>query len=229
MKFSKDVKNIISSSKRIAWQLNNSYLTPKHLFLGLIHCNSKITIEILSELGVETVNLAEALKDEIQQKSKKNKWIDLSLSVKQILKDSAIEAKIFKSKNIESYHLLAAILLDKENEVTKLLEKSGIDYKVFASHIKYRIHTKEIEIVIPKSPLKLKEVLFLCRIRIMRRFSRNRIITDRKIVKLMVYKIRVKGGISETFQDKLFQFLDEIKSQKEEEEFKYLVGILPNK
>lgn len=80
-----------------------------------------------------------------------------------------------------------------------------------------------------KSPLKLKEFLLLCRIRIMRRFSKNRITTDRKIVKLMVYKIQDKGGTSETFQDKLFQFLDKIKSQKEEEEFKYLVGILSNK
>jgi hypothetical protein len=229
MKFSKEVKNIISTSKRIARQLNNSYLTPEHLFLGLIHCDSKITIDILNELGVETINLSKALKDEIQQNSKKQKWIDLSLKVKQILKDSAIEAKIFKSKNIESYHLLAAILLDKENELTKRLNKSRIDYKEFTSHIKYRIHSKGIEIVIPKSPLRLKEVLLLGRIRIMRYFSKNRIVTDRKIVKLMVYKIRVKGGASETFQDKLFQFLDKIRYQKEEEEFKYLVGILTNK
>lgn len=228
MKYSKDVKNIILNSKRIARQFNNNYLIPEHLFLSLVRCKSKITIDILGELGFDTSKLFEELKDEIQQKSAKNKWIIPSLNFKQILKDSAIEAKIFKSKNIESYHLMAAILLNKENEVTRRIKKSGIDYRHFISHIKYRIHTGEIDIVIPKSPLKLKEILLLGRIGIMRFFSKNRIITDRRIVQLMVYEIRVKGT-SETFKDIFFQFLDKIKAQKEEEEFKFLVRIYTNK
>ena len=228
MKFSREVKKIISTSVNRAKNFNSEYVTPEHLFLGVIKSNDKVTRDILIDLGVDIDYFTDSLKATIREKNDRNGRKKISINTDKILKASAIEAKIFKSKKIEPYHLLAAILLDRDNEVTQQLESLRINYKVFASQVKYKIYTNEIQIV--KSPLKFREKALMGRILAMKYFATNRIRTDRKIVEYMVNEIFVKRGTSsDIFQDKLYEFLDDCKVTKDEKEYNYLMEILKNK
>ena len=227
IKFSSEVSNIITLSKEEAKRFNNENIMPEHLFLSLIKSNSKVTIDILIDLGADIKSLTETIENSIKRKNgsvaKKNKF---SIKVEKILKVSYLEAKIFKSKQVESYHILTSILREDENEVTRQLNMIGINHKSISSAIEERIESKKIQQ--RQSTLSSREIILSIKIFLIKYLTKDKIKADRKIVEFMAKEIFIKGSTSDSFQNKLYAFLDECKVKKDKDEFIYLVEIVKN-
>ncbi len=131
-KFSKTIKNILSFSKDEALRLGNDYIDTEHLFLGMVRQGSGLAIDILEDLGVNLQVMKSYIEKKIRSKTpsihtEKDNF-PLMKSAERVLKLIYLEAKDLKDKEIDSEHLLLAILKDKNSLVTKVLDTNEIDY-----------------------------------------------------------------------------------------------------
>lgn len=227
IKFSREANNIVRLSNEEARRLNNENISPEHLFLSLIKSNCKVTIDILIGLGADINRLTSTVEDSIKgEKKPLAKTGRFSIKAEKVLKISSLEAKLLKSKKIESFHILTSILRDDENEVTKQLNGIGINHESVSSEIEGRAEIKKDQSGKPVP--SIREIFLFMRIFLIKHLTKDSIKADRKIVKLMAKEIFVKRGTSDYFQDKLYDFLDGCKAKKGHEEFIYLVDIVRN-
>lgn len=182
---------------------------------------------MLVALGADIDGLTSKIEHSIKrEKSPQVKKHQFSVKVEKILKISLIEAKLQQSNSVESYHMLASILRNKGNEVTKQLNKIGINYESISSEIERSVETKKDGS--GKSVPSIREIFLSIRIFLIKQLTKDSIKADRKIVKLMAKEIFLQRGTSDSFKDKLYGFLDECKTKKSQEEFIYLVDIVKN-
>ena len=71
--FSESVSEVINFSKEEANRLQNPYIEPEHLLLGLIRYNSGIAIQLLLALNIDLDSLKTELEDYLRQK--KDFWL----------------------------------------------------------------------------------------------------------------------------------------------------------
>lgn len=131
--FSQKVSEVILYSKEEANRLQNNFIGPEHLLLGLIRDGEGKAVEILSKLNI---NLQE-IKQQIEAKLKDKMNIiaysetDISLTneASRILKMCILEARLLKNTVADTEHILLAILKDKNNLAANVLEEHNIAYK----------------------------------------------------------------------------------------------------
>lgn len=131
-KFSQSARNVLSYSREEALRLGNNYIGLEHLLLGIIRQEESTAVRILSFLGVELDKIKNrvetAIEQPTQQQYTKIEQIPLVKQAEKALKITFLEAKQFKSEVIGTEHLLLALLKDKDNLATQLLEKFGVNY-----------------------------------------------------------------------------------------------------
>ena len=71
----------------------------------------------------------------------------------------------------------------------------------------------------------LREWVIKLKIFLLRNSGKSENEIDRKIVSLLSKEIIVKGGTTEAFQNKFYEFLDYCKTNKNEEEFNHLINL----
>ncbi len=131
LNFSQRINDVIGFSKEEAERLGNPYISPEHLFLGLLREGEGTAIEILDQLHVDLDNL----KSTIETKLKTNvvlehtDHIPLLKSSERILRLIYLEARAVKSENINTGHLLLALLKDNNGFIPELMEEEKIDYE----------------------------------------------------------------------------------------------------
>lgn len=143
--FSQRLKDVLSYSKEEAIRLGNQQIGNEHLFLGILRSDSGKAIEILKRLNI---NL-DIIKSEIENRLRTDTAIDLNVSTNLQLFKSAertltlvnLEAKALKTKEVDTEHLLLAILKDENNIATQLL----VDYKVTYRIVKEELEKKDIK------------------------------------------------------------------------------------
>lgn len=131
--FSQKVSEVILYSKEEANRLQNNFIGPEHLLLGLIRDGEGKAVKILSKLNI---NLQE-IKQQIEAKLKDKMNIiaysetDISLTneASRILKMCILEARLLKNTVADTEHILLAILKDKNNLAANVLEEHNIAYK----------------------------------------------------------------------------------------------------
>ena len=129
--FSQKVSDIIIYSKEEAYRLNNRYIEPEHLLLGLIRDGEGKAIDILKNLNANLTNIRKHL--ELASSSEENRLkeneefnsISLSKSCAKILKMGILEARLFKNKTADTEHILLAILKENDNHAAFVLEQSS--------------------------------------------------------------------------------------------------------
>ena len=140
-KFTEHAKNAISFSKDEAQRLNNSFVGIEHLFLGVLREDNSTAIRILQDLSV---NLTE-IRKEIESTVSTNDDIPRITNeanihplrqVEKVLRFSYLEAIKYKASLIGTEHLLLAIMNEKENLVSKLIERQGATYQTIAEEVK---------------------------------------------------------------------------------------------
>lgn len=136
-KFSKRVKDVLAYSREEAIRLGNDHIGVEHLMLGLIREGKGVAIEILTLEGVDVIELKHKIELIVAKNynlgSNVNDDIPLQKQAERVLKSTYLEARNFNDEYIDTEHVMLAILKDKDNIVTKILEK---DYEVDSESFK---------------------------------------------------------------------------------------------
>ncbi len=135
--FSPRIKDIIGYSREEAIRLGNDYIGQEHLFLGILRDGEGIATDILENLGIVLSEMKELIEKKIRTDRAIDQKADIVMlkSTEKTLKLVYLEARSFKSKTVNSGHLLLAILKDNENIVTQLLVEYGVNYYMVRTQI----------------------------------------------------------------------------------------------
>ena len=131
--FTPRVTDIITYSKEEANRLNNSYIGPEHLLLGVLREGDGKAIEVLFNLNIDL----KELKKEIENTLLTNgtdipaKFEDLNFNAEasRILKLCILEARLMKCEAVDTEHILLAIMKQKNNNASHLLERHEVTYE----------------------------------------------------------------------------------------------------
>ena len=137
--FSPRVRKIMTYSREEAGRLQTNYLAPEHLMLGILRNGEGLAIQALKDFGIDIIELKDSIDNNIlkqQEYAYPNSEIVLSKSTEKILKMSILEARLTKSQETDSEHLLLAILKDHDNATAMLLEENHMDYNGAFTYIK---------------------------------------------------------------------------------------------
>ncbi len=153
-KFSPKVKLVIRKSCEEAKHLGHDYIGPEHLLLGLIQDNTDLAVKVLESLSVNTNELRNSLEEAIQYHpvATTNLNVDslpLNKQAERILKVTLLEAKMQRSDEIGTEHLLLSILKDKENIACKVLNKYDVDYDIYKNELNYVRKEQDMDIASP--------------------------------------------------------------------------------
>ena len=130
------IKNILKKAFKEAIRLGDQKIKPEHLFLSILSDKNNNTVEVIKEMGSDTILLAEKLESYLRFKIKNPKIVEvkivpLSETSKQILSSSQLESDKLSDDFIDVEHLTLAMLKNKTLDITKVLGNQGITYKTF--------------------------------------------------------------------------------------------------
>lgn len=133
-KLSAGLGRIIQKSKSEAHRLKSEFLNTEHFILGIIGTDNSAK-DMLQTLGVNLLQVkrkielmasqSTVLLPEVQESK-----ISFTKMADQALKRSELEARQYKSEEINSVHLLLGILYKLEDPATTLLDGYDVDYDV---------------------------------------------------------------------------------------------------
>jgi ATP-dependent Clp protease ATP-binding subunit ClpC len=131
-KFSPRVKDLMSHSRQEAFRLKNEFVSAEHLLLGLIKLNEGTAVNIIQEFQLDLMQIKTEI-DALLTKSSvahiENTNLPLLKQTENIIKQSYLEAKQFKSSIIGTEHILLTILRYEDCAACKILNKYGIMYE----------------------------------------------------------------------------------------------------
>ena len=134
-KFSKSVNNVFAYSREEALRLNHDTLGVEHLVLGMIRENTGMALKVLTSLDVDLIILRKSIEKKIKDRTIDQKVYDSSLPLtkqaEKILKITILEAKVDNSEFVNTEHLMLAILKNRDNVATRVLNTFDIDYDTF--------------------------------------------------------------------------------------------------
>jgi len=129
--FSQRVRKIMTFSREEAGRLQNSYLGPEHLMLGILRNGEGTAVQALMDFGIDINELKTHIDNQIANQhdniSGKSEIV-LTKNAEKILRLSILEARLTKSKETDSEHLLLAILKDGDNIAARALDARNLNY-----------------------------------------------------------------------------------------------------
>jgi ATP-dependent Clp protease ATP-binding subunit ClpC len=133
--FSDRVKEVLQFSRDEAKRLNHDSVGAEHLFLSLIRDEEDDVVKTLVELNLPLENFKVQLESKLSQRAgaqlNLNGDYPLTRQAESIIKLAVLEARNYKCENIDTVHLMIAILRLKDNIVAITLRDFDIDEKLF--------------------------------------------------------------------------------------------------
>jgi len=129
--FTELARKAIEYARDEAARLRHDYIGTEHLLLGLIRLGEGRAVEAITNLGLETTDLKAAIEEVVQPSGGTMTMGQLPLTAraKKTLEISGQEARALKSKDIDTEHILLALLKDEEGVASQVLSMFDIDYK----------------------------------------------------------------------------------------------------
>ena len=131
-KFSPRVKDLIRLSREVATNLFHDFVSPEHLFLGMLKLNEGKAIQILNEFQLDFLVLQKEIHVVLQKTSNPSSpqlaILPLLKQTENIIKQSYLESKQFKSAVIGTEHILLTILRYEDCAACQILNKYGLIY-----------------------------------------------------------------------------------------------------
>ncbi|MBS1573403.1 MAG: ATP-dependent Clp protease ATP-binding subunit, partial [Bacteroidetes bacterium] len=143
--FSDGLDKVIQLSKKEAFRLKSEFLSTEHLMLGIIETDNSAK-DILMNLQADLVQI----KRKIENMSVSNPnsltnpvaSISFTKMADQAIKRAELERRQYQSSEINTVHLLLAILFKHEDPITNVLAAYEIDYERATKE--YRIMLKNL-------------------------------------------------------------------------------------
>jgi ATP-dependent Clp protease ATP-binding subunit ClpC len=154
-KFSKHVREVLNYSREEAARLGNDYIGIEHFLLGIIRDGEGRAVDLLQSYTIDLMELRMRMEKALKNTESSRAMDDIPLvkQAEKCLKRTYLEAKVFRTENIETEHLLLAILRDTDNLATRAIRDYGVNYQIVSEDLKSMIadgtHTKEL----PKSEI----------------------------------------------------------------------------
>jgi ATP-dependent Clp protease ATP-binding subunit ClpC len=129
--FTEKARKSIEYARDEAARLKHDYIGTEHLLLGLIRLGEGLAIEILNNIGIDTNELKASVEEMVQPSGGTMQMGQLPLTAraKKTLEVSGNEARALKSKDIDTQHILLALLKDEEGVAAQVLSMYDVDYK----------------------------------------------------------------------------------------------------
>ena len=139
VRFSQHIRDVLLYSREESVRLGSGFIGPEHLFLGLLRDGQGGAVELLQSVGVDLQDFRRKMEARIAQNASSPASADgpvpLLKSVERVLKLVFLEAQSLSAPEVETEHLLLAILKDRTSLVTKMLNDMGIDYQTIRSEM----------------------------------------------------------------------------------------------
>ena len=131
----KRLRQIMTSASEEAKRLGNAKIHPEHLFLGILKLRSGKAIDILVSLGLNfhgvKNKIEERLKGKRYQADRPMEELEFSLPATSILKRVEGEAWDVGDSEVDSEHVMLAILKNPAGYISRLFSTMDIDYSRF--------------------------------------------------------------------------------------------------
>jgi len=129
--FTEAARKAIEYARDEAARLRHDYIGTEHLLLGLIRLGEGKAIEIIADIGLDLNELKQSIEEVVQPSGGTMTMGQLPLTAraKKTLENSGQEARALKSKDIDTEHILLALLKDEEGVAAQVLSMYDIDYK----------------------------------------------------------------------------------------------------
>jgi len=131
-KYSDRITRILGYSKEEALRLNNDYIGPEHLMLGLIRDGESRVIDVLRrKFYVNIPSIKEVLERTVRGSGARLLSTDIALNKQSttIMRLAVLEARLLKSEESDAEHMLLAILKQNDNTVARVLNDCDVTYK----------------------------------------------------------------------------------------------------
>lgn len=126
-KFTEKAINVVSSSQKIARELNAACVMSEHLLLALVSEAKGISLKIFKSYNIEYENLQEELLKDENRNHEENCELVFSNHYKEILKHCLDIATSSGNSTILYEHLFLAVITDTKSNNVKVLKKLGFD------------------------------------------------------------------------------------------------------
>jgi ATP-dependent Clp protease ATP-binding subunit ClpC len=136
--FTEGARKAIEYARDEAARLKHDYIGTEHLLLGLLRLGEGRAVEILGNIGIDLSELRQSVEDVVQPSGGTLAMGQLPLTAraKKLLEVSAQEARALRSKDIDTEHLLLAMLRDEEGVAAQVLSMYDVDYKEVYEELK---------------------------------------------------------------------------------------------
>ena len=141
--FSKRVQTIMKYAKEEAIQLGHSYVGSEHLLLGILREASGRAVGMLEELGCDLDEMRLMIEDMVKPAGGTMTLGHLPLTrrAERILRNTFTEASNLNATIADDYHLLLAMLREKEGVAFEVLTAFEIDYSSVVELLKEETET----------------------------------------------------------------------------------------
>lgn len=130
-KYSQGVRDVISYSREEAQRLGNSCIGPEHLLLGILRDGNGTANQLLDKMNVDSKAVKEYIEERLRQTNEIAFDTDLPLlkSTEKILKYADLEARLLRKDELETEHLLLAIMRENTSLAADSLRKQNVTYE----------------------------------------------------------------------------------------------------
>jgi ATP-dependent Clp protease ATP-binding subunit ClpC len=130
LNFSPRIRDVLGFSKEEAERLGNRYISPEHIMLGLLREGEGTAIDILTRLSIDLIAIRQKIEAKLREELPiRVDSIRLLKSSERVLKLVQLEAKLFKSPEVNTGHLLLALLREKSTYLSEVMNEENIDYE----------------------------------------------------------------------------------------------------
>ncbi|HBG59132.1 MAG TPA: Clp protease ClpC [Porphyromonadaceae bacterium] len=137
--FSQRIRDIMAYSREEAGGLQNNYIGPEHLMLGILRDGDGLAIQVLQDFDIDLQVLKDYIDSHvrsIQEPYDGTNELVINKNTEKALKMSILEARLTKSPETDSEHILLALLKEKSTLINDILTQFQLDYASAFLYIK---------------------------------------------------------------------------------------------
>lgn len=137
--FSKRVRDIMAYSREEAGRLQNNYIGPEHLMLGILRDGNGMAMRVLKDFDVDINTFKTHIDKRIRNQHEPYEGtheLVINKHTEKMLKMSILEARLTKSVETDTEHVLLAMLKEKGTLIHDILALFHLDYSSAFLYIK---------------------------------------------------------------------------------------------